>query len=169
MKSKTERKLIMIFSAVLICAVIAVIVVLIVKMNQTVQGDFVKPEFDSSATVADMDYLSSIQSFSKYYANDDFGVAVVGEVYLINDKYQLYFCSLDINKNYLLVRIYDESGEVLLGQSGLVKPGECVEYVDAIAVPKNSDETITVKVLTYEPETYLSQGTFTISTYFHTN
>lgn len=168
MKSKTERKLIMIFSAVLILAVIAVVVVLIVKMNQTVKGDFVKPEFDSSAIVADMDYLSSIQSFSTLQATSDLGVALMSDVYLNDNKYQLYFCSLDTNKDYLLVRIYDETGEVLLGQSGLVKPGECVQYVDAISVPKDS-ENIKIKVLTYEPETYLSQGTFSLNTIFHTN
>lgn len=168
MKSKTERKLIMIFSAVLILAVIAVAVVLIVKMNQTVKGDFVKPEFDSSATVADMDYLSSIQSFSTLQATDDLGVALMSDVYLNDGKFQIYFCSLDSNEDYLLVRIYDETGEVLLGQSGLVKPGECVQYVDAISVPKNS-ENIKIKVLTYEPETYLSNGTFSLNTIFHTN
>lgn len=167
MKSKTEQKIIITCAGILICTILTLAVVFVVKMNQTVKGDYVQPEFDPSAASADVDSLNSIESFSLLQATESLGVGMQCDVYLVNDKYQVNFYSVDTNTDYLLVKILDESGEKLLGQSGLIKPGEYIEYVDAISVPKKN-QNIKIKVYTYETDTYLSKGAFSLNTSFHT-
>lgn len=44
----------------------------------------------------------------------------------------------------------------MLGQTGLLKPGEYVEYLALDTLPGNAP--VIAKILTYQPETYYSMG-----------
>ena len=55
-----------------------------------------------------------------------------------------------------------QSGE-LLGETGLIRPGEYVQSVTFDTVPA-SGATISMKVMAYEPETYHSAGAVTLNT-----
>lgn len=74
-----------------------------------------------------------------------------------NGSATIYFSSDIGNTAYLLIKLYDEDGN-LIGQSGLVNPGEYVERITISMVP-TEDTEISARVLTYEPETYYSMGT----------
>ena len=50
----------------------------------------------------------------------------------------------------------DSKGNIL-GQTGLISPGQYVKSVKFDVLPKDGDE-ITLKLMGYEPETYYSTG-----------
>ncbi len=166
MKSKTEQKVIQIIAAVLIVATVAVAGVFLFKQNQVVIKDFVKPEFDATASVSDLSTLSSVYSFDVIQATDTIGIGLCTDIALQDgDKYCVNAFSLDTNCDNILIKLYDDQGR-LLASSGLIRPGECVEFLNAERTLKK-DSIVSVKVLTYEPDTYLSDGTFTIEVNLH--
>lgn len=63
---------------------------------------------------------------------------------------------------WLKVRVLSEEGE-LLGESGLIRPGEYVEAVQLEEVPRE-EQQVTLKVMGYEPETYHSAGSVELTT-----
>lgn len=56
----------------------------------------------------------------------------------------------------------DKDGKVL-GETGLVKPGQYVQPLTLDTVPKQT-ETVKVKIMAYEPETYYSAGAASLNT-----
>lgn len=63
---------------------------------------------------------------------------------------------------WLKARILDETG-ALLGESGLLRPGQYVRTVALDAVPPET-VPITVAVMAYEPDTYYSAGVVRLQT-----
>ncbi len=60
------------------------------------------------------------------------------------------------------MRILDEHGDIL-GESGLIRPGEYVRSVKLDRVPKKST-VIALKIMAYEPDTYRSAGSAKLNT-----
>ena len=63
---------------------------------------------------------------------------------------------------WLKVRILDVGGNIL-GETGLVRPGEYVQTVALTTIPKPGTP-ITLKIMAYEPDTYYSMGAGTLNT-----
>lgn len=59
------------------------------------------------------------------------------------------------NTAWVMLRVTDEKGNTL-GETGLLRPGEYVRYVELSSVPKNGRAR--VRILCYEPGTYYSLG-----------
>mgnify|MGYP003319044773 CR=1 FL=1 len=59
------------------------------------------------------------------------------------------------------MRFYNQSGQIV-GESGLIKPGE---YLKSVSFDNtlSTTEGITLKVMSYEPETYRSVGAITLT------
>ena len=53
----------------------------------------------------------------------------------------------------------------ILGETGLVRPGEYVQTVALTTIPK-SGTPITLKIMAYEPDTYYSAGAASLNTTF---
>ena len=62
----------------------------------------------------------------------------------------------------LLSRILDEQ-DAVLGESGLIRPGEYVQAVKLDTVPR-STANVSLKIMAYEPETYYSAGSARLKT-----
>lgn len=75
---------------------------------------------------------------------------------------QLWFTNPGQNTVWLKVRIYTPDG-ILLGESGLLKPGQYVQAVALSPVP-DAGTSIVLKVMAYEPDTYHSAGAVTLNT-----
>lgn len=84
----------------------------------------------------------------------------------------LYFTNPEENQVWLKVRILDGSGQVL-GESGILKPGEYVRTVAlhmgvADADPADFGQApglpVQLRIMAYEPETYHSAGAVSLST-----
>lgn len=89
-------------------------------------------------------------------------VALCGAPAVREGAAQLWFTNPGQNTVWLKVRIYTPDG-ILLGESGLLKPGQYVQAVALSPVP-DAGTSIVLKVMAYEPDTYHSAGAVTLNT-----
>lgn len=161
------------------------------------QGTFTPPPFDQSAlpgtpaamqdasgengqeTAGGPDHRETAARLEKLgYSSLDavnYQVSVCGAPVLEDGKAILYLTNPETNQVWLKVRILDASGQIL-GESGLLRPGEYVESteLDMEAVKaamealdpseKGTGLPVTLRLMAYEPETYHSAGAVSLST-----
>ena len=77
-------------------------------------------------------------------------------------KTDVWLTNPEENTVWLKVRILDEKGNIL-GESGLVRPGEYVRSVKLDSLPKETVD-VSLKIMAYEPETYYSAGSAVLNT-----
>ena len=88
-----------------------------------------------------------------------FSVGLCGEIRIRDGGAEACFHNPESNCVWLRLRILGADGEVL-GQTGLLRPGE---YVRAVAMADRAPGTpVTLKVMAYEPDTYHSAGALTL-------
>ena len=144
--------------AVSICA-LSLIVMLFALTRQTepVKGEFTPPPFDPAAisgTPTVPDGLGYNELDCQAYKVSLCGkLTADGTVYLTNPE---------SNTVWLKVRVLDETGNIL-GETGLVRPGE---YVQTVTLTSNvkSGTPIVLKIMAYEPDTYYSAGAASLNT-----
>ena len=88
--------------------------------------------------------------------------AVCGNVLMDGKQALVYFTNPAENDTWTKLRIYDEAGNIL-GETGLLKPGEYVQYV-ALDKELAPGTPIKLKIMGYEPATYLSAGSVVLNT-----
>lgn len=66
------------------------------------------------------------------------------------------------NDVWIKLRVMDAEGNTL-GETGLIRPGEYVQSVTLSTVPAEG-ETVTLKLMGYEPDTYYSAGAVSLET-----
>ena len=91
-----------------------------------------------------------------------FSVWVCGNVTLDGSHATVYLTNPESNRVWMKLRIMDADGNIL-GETGLIKPGEYVQSVALSEVPAIGT-AIQMKIMTYEPETYYSAGAVTMNT-----
>lgn len=91
---------------------------------------------------------------------NNFLVGMCGNVYL-EEKTVIYFTNPTENSVWLKLRLLDEKGNIH-GETGLIKPGEYVEFV-YLDNKKQPNGKISFKIMAYEPETYYSQGSIIVN------
>ena len=92
-----------------------------------------------------------------------FRVALCGQIAAENEAAAVYLTNPPDNGVWLKLRMLDESGN-LLGETGLVCPGEYVVQMTLQTIPEPGDPLV-LKVMAYEPGTYHSQGSVTVRTH----
>ena len=91
-----------------------------------------------------------------------FRVALCGKVCVRDCGAEVWFTNPGSNPVWLKLRVLDESGQIL-GETGLLRPGEYVQYV---ALKKTEPGApVTLKVMAYEPETFHSAGSIVLQTH----
>lgn len=158
----------------MLIAVIALAVVCVVSVGVMIfalihfapkQEPFVPPEFDTAAvagTLEETDELKALGWTAADVKDLPYAVRICGRVLVREQKADLWFYNEPKSESWLKLRIADEEG-VILAETGLLKPGEylqTVEFNRALA----EDETISMKIMGYEPETYHSVGSITLNT-----
>ena len=137
-----------------ICAA-AVIVMIIALTCGGGQKRFSLPPFDSAAQEGQpKDDLQNV-GYGEIDAKA-FRFLAAGKLTVENGKTDVWLTNLKENTVWLKVRVVDEKDNVL-GESGLVRPGEYVRSVKLHSVPKESIP-VSLKIMAYEPETYYSAG-----------
>ena len=91
-----------------------------------------------------------------------FRVSVCGAVVLEGSQADVWLTNPENNTVWMKLRILDADGAVL-GETGLIRPGEYVQTVTFDTIPV-SGAAISMKVMAYEPETYHSGGAVTLNT-----
>ena len=119
---------------------------------------FSAPDFDAGAVLGEPENID--EPSYQIMEMEGFSFKVFGEPHIENDELVLCLTNLEKNPAWMKTRIYDENGNIL-GESGIVKIGEYLRSVHMNA-PVSAGQNVVVKMLFYEPETYMSMGTFNL-------
>jgi len=160
LKKKQKKNYILPLAAVLCVLSLAVMVFALTRQGaQTEMGEFTPPPFDSAAVVG----TPTVPDGLGYSELDcqAYKVSLCGK---LNASGSIWLTNPESNEVWLKVRILDAKGNIL-GETGLVRPGEYVQTVELTTIPK-SGTPITLKIMAYEPETYYSAGAASLNTTF---
>lgn len=152
-----KKNLPLVLSAV-ICAVSVVVMLFALSSKQEpVRDEFTPPPFDAAALSGTPTVPDGLG-----YSELDCGGYKVSLCGKMNESGSIYLTNPESNTVWLKVRVLDEKGSIL-GETGLVKPGEYVQTVALENAPKPGSP-ITLKIMAYEPETYYSAGAVALNT-----
>ena len=156
MKEKTLIRLL-----IAACVLTVVIMVLILVLGgRTEKLPFTPPPFDSAAR-AGVPTVDEHLGWSEINA-EQFTFSVCGEVILQGDTADVWLTNPQSNTVWLKLRVLDAEGNIL-GETGIIRPGEYVQSVTFTSLPKDGAD-IALKIMAYQPETYYSEGTATLRT-----
>ena len=156
-----QNKQVTVLAAVFAVAVIIMIVALSVP-KKAERGEFVPPAFDSSAVTGIPEVPEGLGYSAPFQEGMAYRFAVCGNVTMNGRQALVYFTNPAENETWTKLRIYDENGNVL-GETGLIKPGEYVQYVE-LNKELAPGTPIKLKIMGYEPDTYLSAGSVVLNT-----
>ena len=158
-KNQAKKWAVPVLAAVcLLC--LAMMAAALVYTQSPAQGKFTPPPFEASAVSGTPEVPEEL-GWQELDAQA-FQVGVCGAVVLEGSQADVWLTNPESNTVWLKLRIMDENGTVL-GETGLIRPGEYVQSVTFDTVPA-SGATISMKVMAYEPETYHSAGAVTLNT-----
>ncbi len=142
-----------------LCAV-SVIVMIAVLMYSEKSEEFSPPPFDTEAKEG----MPEAPENSGYEEIDAkaFKFSAAGDLTVRDGMIDVWLTNSEENDVWMKVRVIDESGD-MLGQSGLIRPGEYVKSVKLDRIPEET-AAVTLKIMAYEPETYYSAGSVTLNT-----
>ena len=151
-----------VLGAIIVCAVAVFAMVVVIGIKFTPKkGEFVPPPFDSNAVVGTPEVPDGL-GWSELDAKGFYYVSVCGEVKLNEDKADVWFTNPEKNNVWMKLRVFDKDGKVL-AETGLIRPGEYLQTIHFDELPDIGDE-ITLKVMAYEPDTYVSAGAVSLET-----
>lgn len=125
---------------------------------------FIVPEFEATAVQGVPENVDDDRGFSKLSVAGVYEVGICGSLVNENGKCEIDLTNYESNDTWISIIILDEKGSYL-GETGVIKPGEYVKYVNINTKKLSSgDETkINAKVRGYEPETYYSKGSVNLN------
>lgn len=153
----SDKKLPLILAAVL-CAVSLIVMVLALSMPQ--QPEFTPPPFEETAVLGMPDVPENLGWMPLDTPN--FSASVCGRIIPAGNAADVWLYNSEGNTVWLKLRVLDEAGNIL-GETGLLKPGEYVRSVSLVNTPKPGTP-ITLKLMSYAPQTYHSEGAASLST-----
>lgn len=156
-----QNKQVTVLAAVLAVVVIVMIVALSIPQKAE-RGEFVPPAFDDSAVAGTPVVPEGLGYSAPFQEGMAYRFAVCGNVLMDGKQALVYFTNPTENETWTKLRVYDESGNVL-GETGLIKPGEYVQYV-TLSKELAPGTPIKLKIMGYEPDTYLSAGSVVLNT-----
>lgn len=160
-QQKKPDKRIPILEAVFAVALIIMIVALSVP-KKAQRGEFVPPAFESAAVTGTPEVPDGLGYSAPYQDGMAYRFAVCGNVLMEGKQALVYFTNPAENDTWTKLRVYDENGNIL-GETGLLKPGEYVQYVE-LDKELTPGTPIKLKIMGYEPDTYLSAGSVALNT-----
>ena len=145
----------------IICVVALVVAaVTLVITGKPTQELFVPPKFDPLA-VAGVPDVADEMGWQELDAKA-YRVGICGVLIPKGNNVDIWLTNPKENQVWLKVRVFNGNGDIL-GESGLIRPGEYLQTINLQMVP-NSGSTVALKIMAYEPETYYSAGAVTLST-----
>ena len=171
-KNGTDKPLIALICVIAVAAVVLLallIQVATMEPNDTDTSEpsnenieFVPPEFEANVSVGSPTVPDGMGYLEVYKEGMSFNSFICGEVNIVDGKADVYFTNPEKNTLWMKLRIFDEKGNII-AETGLIKPNEYLKAVTFDTIPKNNS-TITMKIMTYEPNTYYSGGAVSLST-----
>lgn len=161
-KNKQKKNILLPLAAVLCLLSVAAMVFALTRPAEPQEGTFVPPAFEVAAVEGVPAVPEELAWLEVSQEGMSFSAHVCAEVIIENNTADLYFTSAAENEVWLKLRVLDAEGNIL-GETGLIKPGEYVQSVSFETLPKDG-ETIRLKLMSYEPETYYSMGAVVLNT-----
>ena len=149
---KQQKIIVSVFAVVL--ALMLVTLIVVSSCVRSAVGDFVPPPFEENAVLGVPEPLPV--GFGTMTVNPELVIGACAFPSLTGNSLGVYLTSHQNNTSWIKIRIYDKDKN-LLGESGLLKPGEYLASVDLTVLPKDLT-TLYATVLAYEPDTYYSTG-----------
>ncbi len=149
-------------SSVCILLAIVAIVVTVVMAQREPEVEFIPPAFEAEAVVGVPEVPEEYAYKEIYQAPMPFSASLCGAVFNEDGRAVVYFTNPESNEVWLKLRICDESGNIL-GESGLLKPGEYIRSVP-LSVEVAAGTALRMRIMGYEPDTYMSAGSVSINT-----
>lgn len=146
-------------AAVIICAAAAIIMLIMLLSSNSSKG-FSPPPFDPAAQ-SGMPEVPESAGYGDLDAGD-FKFYAASILNAADGQTDIWLTNPADNNIWLKVRILDKN-ENLLGETGLIKPGEYVRSIKLDTIPDKTAK-ITLKIMAYEPDTYKSAGALTLNT-----
>lgn len=152
-----KNKITIVLSTILII-LISIIIFLLININSKKQ--FKKPEFANAATSIPekLEYKEKAIKVSEGYSLYIDPIPKLDQ----NANLSINLVSLEENNIWIKVRILNAKEEII-GETGLIKPGEYLEKVQ-INQQLSKNDQITYKIMGYEKDTYRSAGTISLNT-----
>lgn len=150
-----------IIRALSVLCLLSVTAMVLALCNGSPRAEFVPPPFEENAQkiVTKVEQNPDIQVLDVQV----FRVGLCGEVSVADGQAQVWFTNPEGNEVWLKLRVLDSQGKIL-GQTGILRPGEYVEKVSLEEVPDTGTPVI-LKVMAYEPETYHGAGALNLNTF----
>lgn len=121
---------------------------------------FTPPAFDAEAAAGTPEVPEDL-GWSEVDAQV-FKASVCSVVRVKEDRADIWLTNPESNSVWLKLRLTDSSGH-MLGETGLIRPGEYVRSIKLNAEIEGG-EPIAMKLMAYEPDTYYSAGSVTLNT-----
>ncbi len=142
-----------------ILCILSVFTMVTVLRGSGADNFFTPPPFESGA-VSGLPAVPEGLGFQQLDAGV-FRVNLCGRIRVREGMAEVWFANPAGNSVWLKLRILDEDGNIL-GQTGLLRPGEYVRGVTVADLPAGTP--VVLKVMAYEPDTYRSAGALTLHT-----
>lgn len=159
---KTDKLQMILYAAAAAFLLSAAGLIYVINVMPKQQGAFVPPAFDTNAEIGVPEADISLGWSELWQEGMSFRAGICGEFIVQDDSVDLYFASTQENEVWLKLRIMDEKGEIL-GETGLIRPGEYIRSVKLNEIPE-AGSTVTMKIMSYEPDTYYSCGAVSLNT-----
>lgn len=153
----TVKKNRLVIGAVIACllSLTAMVISLTAYDGNRKAADFVPPEFDENGAWGVPNVPEGL-GWNEIDAQA-YKASVCGVVIVENGKADIWFTNPESNAVWLKLRVLDAKGNIL-GETGLIRPGEYVQSVMLDTDPAIDENTIRLKIMSYEPDTYYSMG-----------
>ena len=125
-------------------------------------AEFTPPAFESAAVAGTPEVPDDLGYCELYQDGMAYRFSICGAVTMNGNTATVYFTSPESNEKWLKLRVLDAEGNVL-GETGLIKPGEYVQTVE-LTEALAEGTAIKLKIMGYEPETYTSAGSVNLNT-----
>lgn len=157
-----NRKINLLMVTALICAVslIVMIFVLVFTFREDGSRSFSPPPFEENA-VRGVPDVSEDLGWGEI-DTQVFQASVCGVIVPNGNTADVWFTNPESNSVWMKLRISDSEGNII-GETGIIRPGEYVKEIIFTDVPQEGD-TIILKLMAYEPETYYSAGSAALTT-----
>lgn len=161
-RSKAPRQNNRILLLCCLAAAAVILVLLLVPANRPAQyGGFTPPPFDPAA-VSGAPQVPAELGWSEVELRAGLSASVCGVLNEQGGEVPVWFYNHPDSDSWLKLRLLDEDGNIL-GETGLLRPGEYVRHLTLDTVPRRNT-TVVLYIMGYEPETYYSAGSLGLQT-----
>lgn len=144
----------------IVCILSVLMMAAVVVKAAGMKDTFVPPEFEKEAKQGTPKVPESL-GYMPLDVSEGFRVSVCGNLKTDGDTAEIWLTSAKENQVWLKLQLYE--GTRLLGETGVLKPGEYVQKVHLSNVSAKTTE-VKMKLIAYTPDTWYSAGNVELKT-----